>query len=775
MTGFSRTRLCLAYLLPAMLLSALAAPGQASGKKLLNEVRARAVSTLLSDIFDAGAADPALSWLAGDNGAIRLSSQLVAGSGGNVSWAMLEGPEWLRLDSDGLLHFSAPTEASGGRLVVTAFDADGAKMGEYPIKYAVHEGQVVVTSSVGADGGEVWHPNGFFGVRVPAAALAAETELSIVQFSSGQGGIATRLRLGPGTGAAHNPLALVFPAAAAIAESDSLRKRDREACESMLSAGFVESLSEDGWDIRSCLSATFMRAFFSLVPGIDISTALNRVPDDRAEFSLEEVPADRFEIVRQPAAVLASLCRPGPGNTSCDNRAPVLLIHGLSVGGGFGGGRSVWNDLAGLLQAYDGGASRFAVYEFYYRSNARFVDIARDLDIAIRKIHAETGGRKVRLIAHSFGGLLARTRLQGLVEPVRSITPPESCASMRDPFVETLLTIGTPHSGISGTAVTRHRIRLPKGRDGLAGSTIPICRQLSCWEAGADEASGLAGSLFPEAWSALYGVAETPGEIIARLADFDSAPLGIPVRSVLSLIRGQQTAESLFGSPPGRDVYLNGDGLISFQGQRFSPALSCSDELCGDFPVGQLPGEPVDDPRLDHCVEEKVLGAGGFAFPFPGARVPAVGQLMRDYRHSRFIPHSASAIQSSISADSDFPALDASQRAIWASTHDAMNEVLDWLAPGEVRSVLELIVRGRGSVRIETQPYPVTCSSHCLVPISGQSVTLVPKPAGAAKTASISENCVMLDTLRCRMTFSGWGSTLVTFDNAELHRAAIEP
>jgi len=732
------------------------------------ESRADAVPAFDSGVVDVGAADTKLLWLAGDSGVIQLTSEAAAGSNDNVVWVLIDSPEWLRMDSDGLLHFSAPMEASSGKLMVTAFSGGGAAMGEYAVEYVVREGRVVAASTVGAGGGEILHPDRFFGVRIPGSALRTETEFKFIEFGTGRERVAMRLHVPPGAGAGRKSLRLVFPAS----EEGSVRggKGTASGCENMLPSVFIESLDEKGWHIELCRSATFMRAFFSLAPGIDIATALNRVPNDREEFSLEDFPADRFEIVRQPAAVLASLCGPGPGNTNCDNRAPVLLIHGLSVGGGFGGGKSVWNDLASLLQGYDGGSSRFAVYEFYYRTNARFVDIARDLDIAIRKIHSETGGRKVRLIAHSFGGLVARTWLQGLADPVRSITPPGSGASMRDTFVESLLTIGTPHSGVSGSSVRRHQVRLPKGRDGLAGSTISICRQISCWEAGADEASGLAGELFAEAWSMLYGVSETPGEVIARLADFENAALDIPVRSLLSLVSSNRTAQGLFTTVPSSRFYLDGDGLISYQGQRFSPELSCNDDFCEDRVVTPIVNQPTNP-----WVEEKVLGAGGFPFPFPGAPVSSVGSLVRDYKHSRFIPQSAGAIQPSINADFDLPALGWNEAGIWASTHDALNQILDWLAPGEVESVLELIVRGRGSVRIESQPHPVTCSSYCLVPVSRSSVTLLTIPASAPGRISVSGNCKMLDSRRCRVTFSGWGATQVTFDDPAHYGTAIEP
>jgi hypothetical protein len=153
------------------------------------------------------------------------------------------------------------------------------------------------------------------------------------------------------------------------------------------------------------------------------------------------------------------------------NAVPVLFVHGYQPGAGDveirrddntgNGGAEYWGEFPQRLQELD--ARRVVPFEFRWYTNARFEDVADELAAAINLIHTRTGGKRVTIVAHSFGGVLARTMLQGL-----------GTLNVSDK-VEQLITLGTPHSGIANKPSTMHDVSLPGGQDSLA---FEACEQI---------------------------------------------------------------------------------------------------------------------------------------------------------------------------------------------------------------------------------------------------------------------------------------------------------
>jgi len=254
---------------------------------------------------------------------------------------------------------------------------------------------------------------------------------------------------------------------------------------------------------------------------------------------------------------------------SAGNSTPVavLLIHGYTTSfasgirdnENFGGGFGTWGELPRLIGELQppaiGGVTGYRVYNFHWRTDTSFRNAARDLADAIELAWKQNGERPVHILAHSFGGLLARTALQGLYG--------EFQPGQFDGKVASLTTVGTPHSGVSSSATTVNGVSLPKGWDfGISGN---VCAQVSCYEAGLGEAS-IADWYRQSAMAA--GV--IPGKLIADLNANGQPLTGLPSGLRLLALIGQRTkplVPFLINIP----VYDDGDGLISLDGQRFFP------------------------------------------------------------------------------------------------------------------------------------------------------------------------------------------------------------
>ncbi len=240
---------------------------------------------------------------------------------------------------------------------------------------------------------------------------------------------------------------------------------------------------------------------------------------------------------------------------------PILFIHGYHPN--VSGGRGTWRDFPALaMDASQLGGRKLIPFEFRWYSNADFRDVAVDLVAAVNRIYAATG-KPVHIVAHSFGGALARTLLQGLV---RGLPAGNNGAALAQARVASLITLGAPHSGIMPTAGTVSGVALPKGQHSPA---FTACDQISCHVMGEpviDSASATETAL-----RTLLGISVTPGEHAARLASTQGALPGIPINVGIGV-----TSDN--GSNTDWD---EGDQLISYNGQRFFPLDATSTASVG--------------------------------------------------------------------------------------------------------------------------------------------------------------------------------------------------
>ncbi len=281
------------------------------------------------------------------------------------------------------------------------------------------------------------------------------------------------------------------------------------------------------------------------------------------------------------SARLRSACGP---HGDCANKLPVMLIHSRSgddTDPSYSGPNH-WGKLPEMLHKMG-----YAVYEFVWRSNADLLDAASDLASAIRFISQETGN-KVNLIAHSFSGVLSMMYLQNIYE---------SAVYAND--VQTLVTIGTPHSGIFPTAVNdliNSGIDFPKGHD---SDLLTNCHLMTCHDL---------GTATPKAYSlhmimdydpyepdppkedvffyGFFGAGQTAGfNMILLNKRIQEFGIPVPMKNLISL-----TIEK---NQDGIDVYGNGNGLISLAGQRLARTSADTTEIILGMPDDAVPGDPI--------------------------------------------------------------------------------------------------------------------------------------------------------------------------------------
>ena len=364
--------------------------------------------------------------------------------------------------------------------------------------------------------------------------------------------------------------------------------------------------------------------------------------------SPDEVPATQLACSGRPSVIInadrvwSKLSAPDNWDSSTfdwSKKTPFILIHGFTPFE-LGGSSDTWADTGQLLEALtlpDG--TRPVVFEFQWRTNTSYEDVAREFLEAVDLIYAQSGtngaqSKKITVIAHSFGGLVARVAIQ--VVSKNAGKPANQ--------IDRLITIGTPHSGVASVAeALKSKVA---GPEFPAGSDFPVnflCWQLSCREAGTSVD-------LPDPWK------DEPGDIILKINDTLNYPLpsGLNVNVLIGLRRDS------FSANPITYVQRNGDGLISYLGQRFW----LRDSLAGS-PLRSI-SSPANQSNGGALIEEHVLGLIGGQEPNFDVSFPSNSKAsFWDVRHS-------SSFFTGITADWSEPYIESSKsdkHPTWAELH----------------------------------------------------------------------------------------------------------
>ncbi len=228
-----------------------------------------------------------------------------------------------------------------------------------------------------------------------------------------------------------------------------------------------------------------------------------------------------------------------------DGYEPILFVHGFNLT--IGGGEGTWGNFPKLaMQTALPNGNNLVPFEFHWYTNQSFRLAADDLATTVEYIY-KLSGKKVHIVAHSFGGVLTRTMLQGLS---RYATAHREVGGK----VASLMTLGSPHSGVLSADRVIDEISLPDGQ--FAGGLIPRCQAVSCYE------MGQLVTAFSEQTKqdvGLSGNYAQAGYLPAAIARSENKLPSIPVYVGIGL--GVNTS----------NLVADGDYLISFAGQRFRP------------------------------------------------------------------------------------------------------------------------------------------------------------------------------------------------------------
>jgi len=469
----------------------------------------------------------------------------------------------------GEMHGTLKAVFSGTMADKTKFTVQTNVAVTFSLDRYVMPGTADVTKTIGPEGGTVTDATTSIIVTIPSNAVQQEAIFSFTRIVCADGSTAIVFQCDqPVTGA----IPIQFTGALTNLESES----------------YAEKGAQTGWP--------WIRRWFSPFVIFPLEGGPVRCNFDEGTIKLAAAQAHMQLTVHR---YVASRLHCQTGNPSqMAGKTPILLIHGYhSI---WPGGDPVlengngWSDLPELLQ--QGLGDNYIIFDFRWLTNARFKDVAGDLKEAIALIKNLTGNR-VHIIAHSFGGVLARTFLQSLAVG-RNDTPLANYDQARA-NVASLITVGTPHSGIAGAAGMMHGVSFPRGQD----SWVFIgAQQVSVHQAG--EPVPELSPLFP-----LVRVENDAGEIPAALSQ-NAFPNGLPVYVLIGITAG--------------NTVDNGDALISFEGERFMPNLRRT------TPVN------VRQSILGATVTEQILGSKEGVTVIPGEQKPTSwkGNNGKGYKHT---------------------------------------------------------------------------------------------------------------------------------------------
>jgi len=278
-------------------------------------------------------------------------------------------------------------------------------------------------------------------------------------------------------------------------------------------------------------------------------------------------------------------------------KTPVLFIHGFIRSGNLGG----FDDKGEYFGHFPRLSKElgFVPFEFDWRTNANFREVADDLGRAISMITEKTG-KKVHIVAHSFGGLLIRTLLQGMALKKSNIYTKE----WAEKNILSVTTVGTPHQGIMGKQTGLNfddggDITFPKGRHGLLGEAIEVCMAVTCDQVG-------------EEWWNLtelgrkYVGLERPSEFLYKLTKSLSKYPNIKTQVLMGVLaenfrcKKTENKDKCTMHHLLRGLTGIGDGLIQLASQRIAPDLGIAKDT--------IQNEPSTSFSINSNIEEHLLG-----------------------------------------------------------------------------------------------------------------------------------------------------------------------
>jgi pimeloyl-ACP methyl ester carboxylesterase len=483
---------------------------------------------------------------------------LATSAGGATRRFELTGaPAGLSVDAaSGMLSYTAPAAASGSINFVLRVTTDA---GHRDFSGSIFQIAATELASDVATGASqiISDAYGQFALVSQPGAAAPGTKLSITSGTNAQGNLEVRFSASQVLADA-TKLQIVLPDPTVVAPEPNLTGAAavRVGARASVSADLSTQLCGEKIDSINGANPvpqiwSFRRSWFEVASGHRLpqgaETAIYRASDTYGLYiqGLSSI----FVVEEKPDA---ALCGP-PTVTSTG--VPVVFIHGYTSGRDLGAAQngainSTFGDFLQQVGKETADGSPLEPFLFRWITDQRFEDAAFSLQHVIETVRYNKGqGVRVHIVAHSFGGVLARTYLQGYAGPFSYERP-----------VSSVTTFGSPYSGL--------------GYDGTIGASASVfADQLSAYEMG--------DSLLHPVEDSVFGT--QLGKTTTRLADLASHPIQPSGLSYHTYIGLRWKLTSLF--PPQR-AYTSGDGLISFSGQRFLTSYGDVIQLQSNAAVG---------------------------------------------------------------------------------------------------------------------------------------------------------------------------------------------
>ncbi len=682
---------------------------------------------LFQQVASADLGPQAMTWFPGAHGGLLGNRPTLSGIQGqtlqrvldipNTGWMegptgiqLLDGPPGLRVTPFGMLAWEIPADHPPGETPfrVRAFHPPTG-LGRI-LEGVVHvsPGEEILAGQIPGEGGTMTVPWGYVVAAAPPGAAPDGTGIRVLRRVDTDGLVRFQVDSGPRGGRLLQPVRVALDA---------------------LNLVPIRSFNPLPWpsSATSWSSGIPLALFLETSPCAPAGPRLHRLPHGDTAPLVD----DLLEAVYRAPYELDSPLPPPTGPETYRDRIPVLFVHGLQPGGQPGDTAEVWGRFLHLLAEEEGGDT-YLPLAFNWHTNQRLQDAAGDLAAAIDRAVQITGS-KIHLVAHSFGGLVCRTYLQGLATG----TP------FRDD-VATLVTLGTPHSGLFGEAGVRHGFEFPDGTDGPAGDAPLLeASPIPAFQAGWTSVDGLrAGSCDTglDGWipnPGLNGIdlssdvgieGEEPGYWVGRLAQLDRHPLTVPTLALLGL-RTVTAAPAL--SPWGFSTvdcdnarYLEGDGFASLAGQRFHPTFASA-------PMPAPQAVILDEVPVQLPVTEQFLGFSAAAWP--GSRVSGAdlgySGCMDAYRDAPSVPGEVHGSIHGGFAHARRPAhgMPLAEAFVADRTHPAYTTVRSWLSRSGRIAVDRPTFRIEVMVKRSTGQ-PLGSGTRVVVEGGGLSVTDVVAP-----------------------------------------------
>ncbi|MBF0371652.1 MAG: S-layer homology domain-containing protein, partial [Magnetococcales bacterium] len=377
--------------------------------------------------------DNSITILPGDVIEQTLNVERISGSGSGYQYALSSAPDGLTLSSSGVINYASDADAAAQTLTFKATIQDSSSGLGRTLSGTIEivTTETVITGTLDATGGELTDEWAEARINLPSGALTQSGTVKLVRGEDADGNYLYRLEADE---------TLQSPATLELPDPNFMTAVDTDESESET----AKRASSDDWDQWKRYPSWYL----TLLDGVNAT--------NRTLHNLEEQPEwpgltrTHFQL---EGSSLWSQCGSVAdfSESACSYWAPVLFVSGGPLDQNLGGGEALWGQMAELIHN-----AGYGVWEFDWRANGPFQDLAGDLADAIHEITTVTN-QKVHLVAHGMGGILSRTYLQGLAKD----NVGEAISYRSD--IASLVTLGTPHSGLFTTETTLDGELFPQG------------------------------------------------------------------------------------------------------------------------------------------------------------------------------------------------------------------------------------------------------------------------------------------------------------------------